>query len=78
MPALHGSVPSADSVTSVDSVSSVGSEFSEEFCCSRNFRKGQSGRRAFVKLALFSLRGEEQEEKSFLQNEAISKLPIFS
>ena len=49
------SVPSADSVPSVDS------ESSEEFCCSRNRRKGQSGRRAFVKLR----GGEGWEEIKF-------------
>ena len=85
MPALLGSVPSVDSVLSVDSVSSVLSECSvpsvesEEFCCLGNLRKRESGRRAFVKLALFSLRGERNgRKKVFFQNEAIAKLPISS
>ena len=68
MPALLGSVSSVDSVPSVDS------EFSEEFCCSRNLREGQSGRRAFVQLT----GGREREKKLFLQNEPIAKLPISS
>ena len=61
MPALLGSVLSVDSVSSVDSECSVPSQFSEEFCCPRNWREGESGRRAFVKLT-----GEGgREEKSF-------------
>ena len=52
------SVLSACSVSSVDSVDS---EFSEEFCCPRNLREGESGRRAFVKLRWEG----EREEKSF-------------
>ena len=62
------------SVPSVPSVCSVPSEFSEEFCCSRNLREGQSGRRAFVKLT--GKRGGKK--KLFLQNKPISKLPISS
>ena len=47
---------SVDSVLSADSVSSVDSEFSEEFCCSRNLREGQSGRRAFGRFKAFFFR----------------------
>ena len=48
------------------SVPSVDSECSEELCCSRNFHTGESSRRAFVKLTLFSLQGEGGTgEKSF-------------
>ena len=68
------SVPSVCSVPSESSVLSVDSEFSEEFCCPRNLREGQSGRRAFVKLT--GKRGGKK--KLFLQNKPISKLPISS
>ena len=55
MPALLSSVPSVDSVPSADS------EFSEQICCPRNLREGQSGRRAFGKLR----REKRAGEKSF-------------
>ncbi len=58
MPTLPGW--SVDSVPSEFSVLSVDSESSEEFCCPRSWRKGQSGRRAFVKLA-----EEGEREKKF-------------
>ena len=66
------SVLSACSVSSVDSVPSVPSEFSEEFCCPRNLRERESGRRAFVKL-----RGKGGgKKKVFLQNEPIMSFRI--
>ena len=55
MPALLSSVPSVDSVPSADS------EFSEQICCPRNLRQGQSSRKAFGKLR----RERRAEEKSF-------------
>ena len=57
--ATGNAVISELSESSECSVSSVDSEFSEEFCCSRNCRKGESGRRAFVKL---TGRGEPEEK----------------
>ena len=66
------SVPSECSVDSVSSVDSELSELSEEFCCPRNLREGESGRRAFVKFK----RGEEWRKNVFLQNEAIMSFRI--